>query len=407
MSSKSSDGWLWVSLAIFGYFASLAVHRQLIAIRQASQITRHDKRPNISQQTEDALKLKALGELIQSPDQEIRAASVKIITDRAVVEEPVWNLIISDIAGKDVERRDKALACFRFLCDYFPGNKKAETLVCRHSTYKAIVDCLCNLLPDAQAAENKSAFRTQPERDALYVLHIIIGFDVTTALEAGVIRRWLGQYPFGGTDTSKDQKKKIVTEILDSMSYYEDSDFGRSMRAVLFCTSKCHSPRKEMVKHGLLDVPQGRETNEGWDMSENTTGAYSDTNWTHTNWAPRSVPGGTNNRPREESFEEQALRRRRREAMVLGEAGRPIERADIIERDSAALERFGSQDLGSLEEESEEGESEQPVAAVSDEDVEEELELLMQEIIEEESFKDRGWWGWLKRLRPHGLAPEL
>ena len=298
-------------------------------------------------------------------------------------------------------------------------------MVCRHSTYKAIVDCLCNLLPDAQAAENKSAFRTQPERDALYVLHIIIGFDVTTALEAGVIRRWLGQYPFGGTDASNDKKKKIVTEILDSMSYYEDSDFGRSMRAVLFCTSKCHSPRKEMVKHGLLDVPKGHEATvstelpcreqwpgtdhvqEDWDMSENLLRVYSHTDWTRTDWAHRSVPGGTSNRPREESFEEQALRRRRREAMVLGEAGRPIERADIIERDSAALDRFGSQDLGSVEEEPEEEESEQPVAAVSDEDVEEELELSMQEIIQEESFKDRGWWGWLKRLRPHGLAPEL
>ena len=133
-------------------------------------------------------------------------------------------------------------------------------MVIRHSTYKAIVDCLCNLLPEAQAAENKSAFRTQPERDALYVLHIIIGFDITTALEAGVIRRWLGQYPFGGTDASKDKKKKIVTEILDSMSYYEDSDFGRSMRAVLFGTTQIPSLRKEMVEHGLLSVPKGHET---------------------------------------------------------------------------------------------------------------------------------------------------
>lgn len=68
MASKSSDGWLWMSLgpyllrhpktrltevAILGYFGSLAVHRQLVAIRQASKITRHNKRPNISQQTED------------------------------------------------------------------------------------------------------------------------------------------------------------------------------------------------------------------------------------------------------------------------------------------------------------------------------------------------------------------
>ena len=40
-------------IAILGYFGSFAVHRQLVAIRQASEVTRHDKRPNISQQTED------------------------------------------------------------------------------------------------------------------------------------------------------------------------------------------------------------------------------------------------------------------------------------------------------------------------------------------------------------------
>lgn len=70
MAFKSSDGWLWASLGwylcdptkrcsdsweivILGYLGSLAVHRQLVAIRQASEVTRHDKRPNISQQTED------------------------------------------------------------------------------------------------------------------------------------------------------------------------------------------------------------------------------------------------------------------------------------------------------------------------------------------------------------------
>lgn len=70
MAPMSSDSWLWVDLgqysyclatrklklreiAIIGYFTSFAVHRQLVAIRQASEVTRHDKRPNISQQTED------------------------------------------------------------------------------------------------------------------------------------------------------------------------------------------------------------------------------------------------------------------------------------------------------------------------------------------------------------------
>ncbi|CAD6583169.1 MAG: hypothetical protein ASARMPREDX12_001196 [Alectoria sarmentosa] len=396
MASKSSDGWLWMSLAILGYFGSLAVHRQLVAIRQASKITRHDKRPNISQQTEDALKLKALSELTQSADQDIRAASVKIITDRSIREGPAWDMMIGDIAGKDIQRRDKALACLRFLGDSFSGNKQARIVICRHSTYKAIVDCLCNLLPEAQTAEKNSAFRTQPERNALYVLHHILGFDVAKALEAGVISRWLAQYPFGGASASKYKKKKTILEILDNGSYYEDSDFGRTMRAMLFCMSKTPSLRKEMIEHGLLDVP--KDSNE--DMSEAPSGTFP-----HTNRTRRGTPVGTSNRPREESFEERALRRRRREAMVLGEVGRPIERADIIERDSAALDGFIAPVTASLDNESEE-ESEQPIAAIADEDVEEELELLMGEVTQADSRRDGGWWGWLKRLRPDGLAPE-
>lgn len=91
--------------------------------------------------------------------------------------------------------------------------------------------------------------------------------------------------------------------------------------------------------------------------------------------------------------------------MVLGEVGRPFERADIIERELGALDGFRAQAIGSLDDELEQ-EFEQPVAAVADEDVEEELELLMEEVTQAESIRDGGWWGWLKRLRPDGLAPE-
>ena len=87
------------------------------------------------------------------------------------------------------------------------------------------------------------------------------------------------------------------------------------------------------------------------------------------------IPVGTSSRSREESFEEQRLRRRRREAMVLGEVGRPIERTDIIERDSAALDEFPSQVIPSNFD-GVENESEQPVAAGVEEEEEEEVEDL-------------------------------
>ena len=132
-------------------------------------------------------------------------------------------------------------------------------MICRHSTYKAIVDCLCNLLPEAQNAEKNSAFRTQPERNAVYVLHNILDLDVPNALRAGVISRWLVQYPFGGAGASKYKKKKTIMEILDSETYYEDADFGRVMRAMLFYMSRIPPLRKEMVEHGLLDAPKGND----------------------------------------------------------------------------------------------------------------------------------------------------
>lgn len=280
------------------------------------------------------------------------------------------------------------------------------------------MDCLCNLLPEARIAEKDPTLRTQPERDAVHFLYNILEYDVAKALEAGVISRWLARYPFGGEDAPKDEKKKTIMDLLDDGPFYEDTCFRSSMRAVLWVMSNNPSLQKETVKHGLLDIPKGNDNTVGVNLSGCEKPPWTDhvqDEWSvqeahrrtypSTDGMGRGIPIGTNNRPREESFEEQALRRRRREAMVLGEVGRPIERADIIERDSAAPDEFRSQAIPSLSDGMEE-ESEQPVAAVADEEVEEYLELLMEKATQPDSMRHWGWWSWLSRLRPDGLAPE-
>ena len=278
-------------------------------------------------------------------------------------------------------------------------------MIYRHGTYKAIVDCLCNLLPEARIAEKDPGFRTQPERNALFILHEILGFDVAKALEAGVISRWLAQYPFGGLNASAYKKKKTIMDLLDNGHFYEDSEFRETMQSILRYMSSIPSLRKEMVEHGLLDVTKGNDITVDVNFSHCEKRPWTDyvqDDW-HINRTRGGIPVGTFNRLMEDSFEEQALRRRRREAMVLGEVGRPIERADIIERDSAALDGIRSPAMASLFDQREE-ESAQPVIAVEDEDVEEELELLMEEITQSESTRHRGWWSWLTSLRPDGLA---
>lgn len=280
------------------------------------------------------------------------------------------------------------------------------------------MDCLCNLLPEARIAEKDPTLRTQPERDALHFLYNIFEYDAAKALEAGVISRWLARYPFGGEDASKYEKKKTVMDLLEDGPFYEDTCFRSSMRAVLWVMSNNPSPRKEMVEHGLLDDPKDNDNTVGVNLSccekrlrtdcvQNDRSMQEALQRTYpsTDRMGSRIPTGTSNRLREESFEEQALRRRRREAMVLGEVGRPIERADIIERNSAAPDGFRSQVIPSLSDGMEE-ESEQPVAAVADEQVEEELELLMEEATPSNSMRHWGWWSWLSRLRPDGLAPE-
>ena len=132
-------------------------------------------------------------------------------------------------------------------------------MIRRHSTYKAIVDCLCNLLPEARIAEKDPSCRTQPERDALYFLDHIIHFDKAKASEAGVISRWLTQYPFGGIDASKYKKKKTIIDIIDNGPFYEDADFRNSMWTMLSMMSNTPSLRKEMLEHGLLDVRKGND----------------------------------------------------------------------------------------------------------------------------------------------------
>ena len=74
-----------------------------------------------------------------------------------------------------------------------------------------------------------------------------------------MISRWLTQYPFRGTGTSKCKKKTII-DIIDNGPFYEDADFRNSMCTMLSVMSNNSLLRKEMVEHGLLDVPKGNDT---------------------------------------------------------------------------------------------------------------------------------------------------
>lgn len=121
--------------------------------------------------------------------------------------------------------------------------------------------------------------------------------------------------------------------------------------------------REELINQGLADASA---------MENNTIDDVMEQIWIVTNRSAAEADGGPDSGPmmrrgrrvREESIEEQALRRRRREAMVLGQDGRAIEGDDIIERDDVS----------------------------SDEDMEQ--PQVISEIVEAEAEDDQTWWDW-------------
>lgn len=202
------------------------------------------------------------------------------------------------------------------------------------------------------STSRRNAIRKKPSQDALNILAALLQHNSRDAVRAGLIS-WLVEYPFGGYDDFPEGKKKILTDI--SSRRYEDP----AMHTILTFAKANPESRVRLVQHGLVDkAKEGEEVGSEWMWSGPVEGDLES--------AFQSTMRGSR-RMREESEEEEALRRRRREAMVLGEIGRPIERADIIERRNTGQE---------------------------EEEIGREQEEPLTEIHEDEDVRERGWWNW-------------
>ena len=153
----------------------------------------------------------------------------------------------------------------------------------------------------------------------------------------------------------------------------KDKDFGTSMRSILLRVHTSSIFRDAMIGHELINPAlYGKPTMLDCEAEEDQYTAIDDWYLPGTSSSPRET---------EQSPEEIALRRRRREAMVLGETGRPLSREDIFERVTTE--------------------------EMNNDEVEEDSEQLQEEISVEEpaTASKNTWLSWLSRLRPNGLAP--
>ncbi|KAF9894213.1 hypothetical protein FE257_007715 [Aspergillus nanangensis] len=325
MASHLNDRLLWLCLGISLFFAARGIATDLRRVYDLTEIKHVEKEDKmISEGTEDALKIDTLLKLSESTSYDLRAAALRIISERSTKGE-TRDLLLKDLASKDEERRGQALNAIYFLVS---NRALSRTSVCSRlkdpPTFTAIVDCLCNFLEEHNEEVSTTISpilpKTRPlgEKKALGTLNIILQENIPAALEAGVISRWLSKYPFPCALSQPSRRQDVA---LLMKTWWSDD----AVMSSIFSTLSSHPDgTKQLRKYGLMGsmIEENDQDDDGDNDSDvwmvdgdDTAGA-------------RPIPG---RRPRERTAEEQAIRRRRREAMVLSEGGRPLGSDDIIQ----------------------------------------------------------------------------
>ncbi|KKK17932.1 hypothetical protein AOCH_005590 [Aspergillus ochraceoroseus] len=331
MASHMSDRLLWLCLGASLLFAVRGITTDLRRVNELTEIKNVEKDDKmISEGTEDALKLDTLLKLSNSTSYDLRSAALRIIAERSTKGD-TRDFLLSDLASKNPERRGKALTAMYFLVS---NRALSRTSVCSRlkdlSTYIALVDCLCNFL-DEHVEETSDTIspifpKTRPfgEKKALSTLNILLPENITAALEAGVVSRWLSNYPFPCALTEPSRRRDVV--ILMKTWWSDDA-----VMSSIFATLSSHPDgAKQLRKHGLMGSMI--EENDHDDVSDDNDDEEEESDvWMvdgDDTAGSRRIPG---RRRRDRNPEEQAVRRRRREAMVLSDGRRPLGNDDIIQ----------------------------------------------------------------------------
>lgn len=292
--------------------------------------------------------------------------SLRIISERAT-KESSRDILLEDLASNNKRRRDRALTAIHFLVSsrarklptYTLIYQKKEMLIISivarsisplrlqdQPAFTALIDCLCNFLSEHTEETGTSNSpvlpKTRPpgEKKALATLNILLADNVPTALDAGVVTRWLANYPFpylreddNNNDSNEEPRRKDLVYLMQE--YYLDD----ALMSSIFSTLVMHPEgARQFRKIGFLgsvmdeDEDDDEDDDEDGDEDEDEDEVDGDV-WM-VNGDDTAGRGRVPERLRlaDESVEEQTLRRRRREAMVFSEAGRPLGNDNIIER---------------------------------------------------------------------------
>jgi hypothetical protein len=322
----------------------------------------------LQKDSENSLRVETLRTLADGYSHELRTSALKIVAGRTV-RSRARGLLLRDLAGRDDRRRDNAINAL-WMVFYHPALSDTDVGAEFYDPkgVTAVVQALINVLP-LHDTDNKSGLlppspirptsRPAHEVSLLNILNNILQEEcrrsnhhvrsspayvppIQSALKAGLVTVWLANYPFPcALSDSYNYKKCDVARLFDRMSWKSDDPL---MADIIFQVIHDRQGHRQMRDVGLQGAPGpgGRGTTDdgrwhdgrwhsGWpDDEEDDDSDDDDDDYTDRDWM---LPNRNVARSAERSLEEEHLRRRHREAVVVAERGAPLGRENILQRD--------------------------------------------------------------------------
>ncbi|EXJ57161.1 hypothetical protein A1O7_07507 [Cladophialophora yegresii CBS 114405] len=399
MSFFTSNRFLVVVIFLGLGSASVLVPALLTQVRDAAKAPAPDPPPppqkTLQKDSENALNIDTLRTLADGYSYDLRNSAIKIVASRTA-RSRARDLLLRDLASRNYERRQDAINALHLLLN----NNSFSVTICDQfrdaKSVAAVVKALINVLPQhSRRAINLKAkapdeagdekrlppspirpeYRPSQEQALISLLTNMLcsqprrgskyAAAMDAALQAGLVTKWLAKYPFPCSQPENsgfNYKRSDVAFLFDRMAWMSDDPL---MADVIITVMQYPMGRKQMRQVGLSassvreNVNGSHWTRDSWNWvyaddgsdededndvrminGEDTAGTLfvpdNITLWDEPTGRP-TTRAGARLRSAERSQEEEHLRRRHREAIVVAERGTPLRRENILQRQDSQI----------------------------------------------------------------------
>ncbi|KAK7719620.1 hypothetical protein SLS64_001797 [Diaporthe eres] len=274
----------------------------------------------ITQETEDSLRPSTLDMLLGHYNFAIREVAAKIVCDRAVNDGETINYLLWGITRPDYDERMKNLRTLAFITDprmsYHRCCTESLSKLNTGRAYSAFVRSLEHCLADRAPLEklddrwfDEYGLRDMAEKLCfMFISQLMQKYGPDKFIRAGIVEKWLAKQNWGDKPEEREhnffQYMYKTNRIVEIIQKIQQSAIGRDA----------------LEKAGLMP----KTVSQSFDVFASIHIETEILDGDNAEPTPRNL---------EQSPEEQRIRHRHREAMVLNDGTRPLGRSDIIERE--------------------------------------------------------------------------